>query len=268
MMLNEKIILKRAQFLARLKIWIKSTEMQSPSAADHEDLQAWIIQRHAEILIASKNTLTIPSNRALALELHAQREHFPLPADYNGSSLQDTISSLARMYASDVKLTDKPAILAALQFCASVDRASLCTGMLHTACTTAHLSKTLLPLIPEIHLWAVAHGALDAITPVVQRIVSEWMDKELGDPPVPDAVLDRAVVKLADWTCACEACAAARTFLMDDPDESVELKEIGAPVRKHVERELLAHGQELAGFQTVYTVPHGLLVSIHPFSNQ
>jgi hypothetical protein len=127
------------------------------------------------------------------------------------------------------------------------------------------ISDELIPLLGELLSLAQQHNfspSLEPFASAVKKILLAWSIQVLGPQPATSGPVPVMEIDLARYTCACQECAQVKSFLRGG-EASFALARIGAPKRKHVEKELSnSHIQELATYKMISTVPQGLEVRL------
>ena len=78
----------------------------------------------------------------------------------------------------------------------------------------------------------------EPLSSMIRVVMNGWAKEVLGPKP-SEAAAKSLLASLNRWTCSQPACVAARQFLTTPNSERVKsLERIGAPARKHVEKEL------------------------------
>lgn len=209
--------------------------------------------------------LSANSCQALVDELRNQQNKFSFPEGYNGRTLEAVVLAFAQKYLAAIVLQHPEEVIRVLNWL-STTRLSVLYPVFFEylthakRVTPAYVTKSLIPLLPQLRTWALQHGGLDTAAYAFQRIVAAWVDKVLGPPPPPNATLATQLKDLARWTCPCAECVQAKNFLTKTAAPSVALSRIGAPKRKHVEGFLSAHARGLATYDMIRGSPQGLSV--------
>jgi len=187
--------------------------------------------------------------------LYAQR--VSLPASH------PTYSS----YHSGLRNSQASSILVTLDTCTRLGGESALSVVLQRVLALKmnpeYINNTLVPLLPGICGLARREGKSVTSEPFasgIRIIMNNWVEVVLGPKP-NEAAGQPLLVKLQKFTCTEPNCVRVRKFLTTvNAENSMTLARIGAPARKHIERELQVHACSAATFETVRTTPQGLTV--------
>ena len=196
-------------------------------------------------------------------QLIAKRDKFVLSAGVVGPSVDAMIQTLSKRVASRITLQSPEQVIAALDWSLTIKAPQLCDEVLThllrpTALSSNSIEKILVPLLPKLRTWGNQNHR--DINPILQKIVTIWMDNILGAVPAANPALANQLAVLSKWTCNCSPCSSARTFLTGSDQKQTTLYRIGAPSKKHVEAFLSSHARGLATCCLVRTTPQSLEV--------
>lgn len=200
-------------------------------------------------------------------EVREQRARFVFPEGYEGRTVDSVITAFAEKYIQSVALHSVAVVISVLNWCSSIQIPTLFPIVIgqstHPKQLNAQYIRTvLIPLLPELRSWGLKNGMLDNLAPAFQKIVAAWNNKILGPSPEPNPKLAAQLKDLAKWACTCGHCSMAKNFLTKTAGSSTSLFKIGAPRRRHLEQQLIAHATGLATFATIRTTPQGITVSV------
>ena len=208
--------------------------------------------------------------REFVEEIRNQRSRFVFPESYTGRTLDSVIAAFAGKYIKSVVPHNVGVIISVLNWCSALQLPALFGLFIEqfthpTKLNANYIKGVLVPLLPELKLWALQHNMLDTLAPAFSKIVVSWVDRVLGPSPLPNPALSLQLKNLARWSCGCTYCHITKQFLTTSPESSKSLIKIGAPNRKHVEQELAVHARGLATSTLIRQSPQGLTVSVTPF---
>lgn len=183
-------------------------------------------------------------------------------------SFESMVRTLTKQFLNRVDLKNRFNIFCTLDLCATAGSLDLCSDVI-TKClndpattTPEYIDDVLVPLLPELRIWAERHGRNMDIE--VRAIVVAWLERVLGPRPVPDPVVASQLTSLSAWSCECQACVNARTFLIKGEQNSATLNCNRVRTRRHVEGFLDLYAQQLASWITDSISPQCLKVSVEP----
>ncbi|KAF9256205.1 hypothetical protein L218DRAFT_950169 [Marasmius fiardii PR-910] len=130
--------------------------------------------------------------------------------------------------------------------------------------TSVYLSSALVPFIPVLLENSKPYGLSATSEPLAStvRITMNGWAKEVLGPKPNEAAAKPLLTNLNRLTCNQSYCVTVRKFLSTPSAERVaHLRQIGAPARRHVEKELESYGRGAATFETIRTTPQGLTVA-------
>ena len=159
-----------------------------------------------------------------------------------------------------------------------IQRPDGCLAVLQRATSTTlnreYINTTLVPLLPKLRAWGASKSMTDILPPTYQSIVSAWLGIALGPFPIVNTALTELAELDKCWRCSCAQCAQVRQFLTRGTAKSIDLRQIGAPARRHIETYLTMYARQSSKFDTLrgqgkqgLTVSSaGLLTSAYPTS--
>jgi len=125
----------------------------------------------------------------------------------------------------------------------------------------AYLENTLIPFVPTLKQFMVIRKIPPTTQPfatIFKFILTKWLTRVLGPRP-PDANVPLKIMQNA--ACRCRECSLVARFFVTEKQEVLSLERIGAPQRKHVEKELQKYaGSGVCQWSTISTSPQGLRV--------
>ncbi|KAI0080854.1 hypothetical protein K474DRAFT_1769095 [Panus rudis PR-1116 ss-1] len=222
--------------------------------------------------------------RNIAIELYAVKEEPLFPPDYSGPTIATAITQAATRYADSASLVSRYSLIAttyfhetpnALSFAPSANEildvvdlllqlevgSKACSALVKRIMSANLVIK---PRYVQENLASVFsglvddYGDLDCFRRIIQKFLIGWKDRVLGNPPQS---LDSEVANLRRWTCSCEHCEPARSFLINDPEREISMTRIGAVNRRHVEAQIQAYAPSTATYDTISTSPQGLRIT-------
>ncbi|KAJ8072944.1 hypothetical protein PM082_019807 [Marasmius tenuissimus] len=219
-------------------------------------------------------------------QLHSRRGVLSSTQD-SVSAITAVVSEMANLYAQKVTLptatqqtsgysyygirgNSSAGILAILDTCLKLGGIQalevVLKRVLEPKMTSEYLQNYLVPLLPGICQLAQREGVAVSCQPfssAIQIIMNYWAILVLGTKP-DEVLYQRLLAKVQGYTCTLPNCVAVRRFLTTpNAERSMKLERIGAPARKHVEKELQTHAVGAATFDTIRSSPQGLTVSKH-----
>ena len=210
------------------------------------------------------------SLHALVDELRAQKASFTFPEGYAGRTPDAVLTSLVKKFIAVSVPHSASALTATLDWLLALGvpafwQSAVMRYAAPPPAADTQFTHTASWLAPALRQWGAAHGVLEQLGPAFQGLMKAWLKHVLGTGPVPntDTRLVAQFQGLAKWACTCVHCKTARTFLIGGtgiPQQTTELRRIGAPSRKHVESYLAYYARELAVYEVVRSTPQGLMV--------
>ncbi|KAK1228340.1 hypothetical protein PQX77_008593 [Marasmius sp. AFHP31] len=203
------------------------------------------------------------------------------------SAITPVVAEMAKLYAQKVALptatqqttgypyhrirgNSSEGMLAILDTCLKLGGIQalevLLKRVLEPMMTSEYLENYLVPLLPGICQLAQREGVAVSSQPfssAIQIIMNYWAIVVLGTKP-DEVLYQRLLAKVQRYTCTQPSCVAVRRFLTTpNAERSMKLERIGAPARKHIEKELQTHAVGAATFNIIRSSPQGLTVSKH-----
>ncbi|KAJ8075198.1 hypothetical protein PM082_019526 [Marasmius tenuissimus] len=219
-------------------------------------------------------------------QLHSRRAVLG-SAQESVSAITAVVAEMAKLYAQKVALPASrqiaghpygicgngnlsAGVLAILDTCSKLGGVQVLEvvlkRVLEPKMTSEYLRNYLVPLLPGICQLAQREGVALSSQPfssAIQIIMNYWAILILGAKP-DEELYQRLFAKVQRYTCTQPNCVAVRRFLtMPNAERSMKLERIGAPARKHIEKELQTHAVGAATFDTIRSSPQGLTVSKH-----
>lgn len=225
------------------------------------------------------------SSKAILEELQPRIKQLILPTSYQGPTLPEIVTSVAKKYAHFASINTTEAIIVAMDCCIRMQALDGIWDLLNrvleptklkelTGPSYSHYSpyvvgapqgntyadRVVLPLVSQLRQLSIKHNMLTALSPAFRQIARTYTQKVLGH--IPSANPEKRLAQIRRWTCSCVPCNGIRTFLLNKPDRAISLQRIGAPTRKHVENNLNQYvTSEGATWRTITTSPQGITVS-------
>ncbi|KAJ6539248.1 hypothetical protein B0H19DRAFT_350200 [Mycena capillaripes] len=161
-----------------------------------------------------------------------------------------------------------------VQLCLSTDNipilAQLFPRLLSPSVTNnRYILEILFPIVPKIQVELASRNISPASPPfgaALKQIFKLYASKVLGPKTSSHSSLVSGVKK---WSCTtrCRECEALVNFFLQSQDRQIRLQRIGAPQRKHVEKNLAQFcGYRIANWSTIQSSPQGLQVRFDPTS--
>ncbi|KAJ8072943.1 hypothetical protein PM082_019806 [Marasmius tenuissimus] len=216
-------------------------------------------------------------------QLYSRRKAFTTAPEAE-SLVRIAVAEMAKLYAEKVSLPDTlptnghsyygtrkaATILAVLDTCVDFGGQSalevILKRVLAPQMTSEYLRNTLVPLLPDLCQLAHWKGMAISSEPfasTIRTIMNNWVNIILGMKP-SEAAAQPLLARLQKYNCQDSNCVQVRKFLITpNAQHSMELERIGAPARKHIEKELQTHAYGAATFETVRTTPQGLTIRKH-----
>jgi hypothetical protein len=121
----------------------------------------------------------------------------------------------------------------------------------------------LVPLYRELISIAQKYGVSptqEPFTSAIRKILLAWIALVLGPQPPKSGPISTMETVLAHYSCSCQECSQVKAFLRGGT-ASITLARIGAPKRRHVEKELSnTNIRQLVTYKMIGSVPQGLEV--------
>ncbi|KAI0796379.1 hypothetical protein BC629DRAFT_291461 [Irpex lacteus] len=176
----------------------------------------------------------------------------------------DISPTLTQQFLERVDLKKQVNIIRALDLCVTAEALDLCDDVItkclsNTVATPEYIEEVLIPLLPELRTWADRHDRNMDVS--VRAIVIAWLERVLGPQPAPDPLVANQLTSLSAWSCECQPCVDARTFLIKGEEDSTTLDRIGMQPRRHVEGFLGLHAARLASWVMLRTKPQSLKIT-------
>ncbi|KAL0064875.1 hypothetical protein AAF712_008128 [Marasmius tenuissimus] len=191
-------------------------------------------------------------------KLYAQKVSLPAAQQTSGYSYYGTRNTQATSILAILDTCDKLGGLSAL--------AVVLKRILAPKMTAEYLRNALVPLLPGLCQLAQREGKAVSSEPfasTIRTIMNNWVKVILGTKP-SEAAAQPLLAKLQKFTCQQHNCVQVRKFLTTpNAEHSMKLDRIGAPARKHVEKELQTHAYGAATFELIRTTPQGLTIKKH-----
>jgi len=128
--------------------------------------------------------------------------------------------------------------------------------------TSQYITEVLVPFIPDLHVVLARRHISPTSEPFsssFKRIMVLYITKILGPKPGDCSSQLNAIKRIS---CGCAPCKEIVKFLTVRPERSRSWERIGAVVRKHIEKNLAAHGgHRVATWSTINRSPQGLQVT-------
>ncbi|KAK1228339.1 hypothetical protein PQX77_008592 [Marasmius sp. AFHP31] len=218
-------------------------------------------------------------------QLYSRRKAFTT-APGAESLVKSAVGGMAKLYAQKVSLpaaqptksyshygtrnTQATSILAILDTCDKLGGLSALAVVLKRVLapkvTPEYLRNALVPLLPGLCQLAQREGKAVSSEPfasAVRTIMNNWVRVILGIKP-SEAAAQPLLAKLQKFNCQQHNCVQVRKFLTaPNAEHSMKLDRIGAPARKHVEKELQTYAYGAATFELIRTTPQGLTIKKH-----
>ncbi|KAI0792924.1 hypothetical protein C8Q75DRAFT_587765 [Abortiporus biennis] len=213
-------------------------------------------------LLPKVDYLSISTNGLLGIvaAIHAHKDKLQ-----ESPNLQDVIISLMNKCVTNANCVKADDISIILKACIEVQAFPSVTLYLNRIAHASNLKQdyiknTLIPLIPHLRELGLKYNMLDTFASTFQFIIAAWISKCLGPKPVDDSSTAAANVSRI-WSCSCYECASVKKFLTQPPvvgHPSLVLSRIGAPKRKHIERELTScYAREISTWEMIMGNDHG-----------
>lgn len=179
-----------------------------------------------------------------------------------------TITSGYPIYlARDASQNNRTKAIQLLKLCFSNKQPGLCSVVFtrlfdKTFINRNYIHDVLVPFIPELRQFLINHQTATHAEPfgaVFMTIVSLWAKQVLG--PKPADTSSALLARLAQQKCTCHECGEAFSFLTRGEGRNQQLHRIGAPKRRHVEKELAAYATGAATWRMIGGSPQGLLIT-------
>ncbi|GJE87370.1 hypothetical protein PsYK624_034530 [Phanerochaete sordida] len=215
------------------------------------------------------------SSRSTRPLVDALRAVQPRLSATDKDALDKAIFALAESYTRSAWLPDAAHVIDDLTWAAGVHPALAQTGLDRVLAdpeswTREHITGLLLPLLPQLRAWTVAHARPDMFAPLARATVRAWADHVFAVPRAVDAAVAAALDGLRRWTCACTHCAAARAFLREGFDVDMQFYAVGPEAKRHVEGQVAAYVAGVAMAREDRTIPVGLRLyksdALHEYS--
>lgn len=180
--------------------------------------------------------------------------HKSMSAMASGEGPEPILHLLLDRYIMALPL-DVYSIIGGIDWLVEIQRPDGCLAVLQRATTMTlnreYINTTLVPLLPKLRAWGASKSMADILPPTYQSIVSAWLGIALGPFPAVNTALAELAELDKRWRCSCFECTQARQFLTRGTAKSIDLRQIGAPARRHVETYLTMYARQSSKFDTL-----------------
>jgi hypothetical protein len=214
--------------------------------------------------------MALPPSEALCRSFIRHLKSYETSISFDSSSGVSVSTINTQLLQNMVQKThyglSQPLLISHLELCLSTDNYPLWTDILPRLLSPSltnkkYIEETLLPLVPKIQAQLASWKIPPTSEPFrtgFKQIFELYASKVLGSKVTDEASLVQGVRKL---TCPCTECMAVVKFFLHSSDRELRLTRIGAPQRKHAEKQLAQYcGYRLASWATISTTPQGLEV--------
>ncbi|KAL0563960.1 hypothetical protein V5O48_018098 [Marasmius crinis-equi] len=221
--------------------------------------KSWMEQVLSRRRAFAANNLTFSTQISAAVaemaKTYAQKVTLPTLQPYYGARVPtDQSAKFLTILNTCVRLGGTAALEVALK------------RLLEHKSTVEYLQNALVPLIPGLCQLAQRQGLSVSAEPFassIRKIMDNWTKSVLGPKP-DEATSAPLLAKLKKYTCSQSDCLKVQRFLLiPNTRNTLRLERIGAPTRKHIEKELQVHAAGAATFEMIRTTPQGLQIKKH-----
>ncbi|KAA1473725.1 hypothetical protein DENSPDRAFT_823223 [Dentipellis sp. KUC8613] len=198
--------------------------------------------------------------------IRSHRDRFVFPDGQTDAPLDLAITSFAKKYVKKIPFRNASDIINTLNWCSDIRRVDLGQTIIERflnppAMDATYIVDTLIPLLPRFRQWATQVKQLENLAWVFPDVMILWIQKILGSPPAHNATLATQMQSLRMWTCTCRDCQEVQAFLRSNLYRTQSMQKIGAPRRKHLEKNMAVIDRHLVTYQMIGGSPQGLTIT-------